>query len=54
MLATGHVMFVEMRATRSMTARRRMDVGGGARIMIVRGMCLSGMGAFLDLTASWS
>ena len=29
-----------------------MDVGGGARIGIARGMCLSGMGASLERTAS--
>ena len=39
-------------ATRFETAKGRTDVGGGARIVIARGMCLSGMGAFLDLTAS--
>ena len=35
---TGHVMFVEMVATRFETVRGRMDVGGDARIIIARRM----------------
>ena len=47
-------MFVEMVATRFETVRGRTDVSGDARMVIARRMCLSGMGAFLDLTGSWS
>ena len=47
-------MFVEMVVIRFETVRGRTDVGGDARILIARRKCLSGMGASLDLTASWS
>ena len=47
-------MFVDMVAIRFETVRGRTDVGGDARIVIARRMCLSGIGASLDLTASWS
>ena len=51
---TCHVMFVEMVATRFETVRGRTDVGGDARIVIATRIYLSGMGASLDLTPSWS